>query len=263
MWRLLGVTSGGSKVISGQTHLVVHEDRLWEVWPDQTYYEGEPGPEKEYELEPASRRLAVIVPRGRFCYVVEPKGDELRMRLGGVFGTFPESIDDEHGSLYRYVRETDADLVERHNRPPPRVARHTASHPVLGDLVYDDNLHWWTAEVSFGGARIRCSLEVPGEMSRDDAFERAASLLRRLDCDALKAYAASQLLDLHNDTWLGDDEDEIDAASFAARMTPDALTVSPDGSVSAWFDDGDLFWGHSIHVRLGADLHPHDAGIEG
>ena len=38
------------------------------------------------------------------------------------------------------------------------------------------------------------------------------------------------------------------------RMELDAIQISADGHFEFWFNDGEMFWGHSIHVnRLSGD----------
>jgi hypothetical protein len=43
-------------------------------------------------------------------------------------------------------------------------------------------------------------------------------------------------------------------------MTLEAITVYPEGSFDFWYNDSDLFWGHSI--QIGGDL-TEDADIPG
>lgn len=50
VWRLESLRSRAGDITTGQTHLVVQDEQLWEVWPDQTYYEGDSGPERSYEM---------------------------------------------------------------------------------------------------------------------------------------------------------------------------------------------------------------------
>lgn len=264
VWRLLGVSNGGRPVHTGKTHVVVRDEELWEVWPDSKYFEGEPGPECAYQLtEGDPARLEVRVPNGKFCYLVARDGDRLRMRLGGVFGHFPKSIDDESGSLSEYERVT-GEEAQGLRQPPPRIRRRTESHARLGELVYDDNLRWWTTSARLGGEPIRFRVTVAPGTETTAAFDAAASILDRLDHESLRAHAASRLLDLHNDSWRDDDDGPpIDAATFAARLEPESVSVDADGSVTVWFGDDNLFWGHIVHVDLDPKLRPVDAGIAG
>ena len=47
------------------------------------------------------------------------------------------------------------------------------------------------------------------------------------------------------------------------RMELDAVQISADGSFEFWFNDGDLFWGHSIHVTGSLESGPESAQMEG
>lgn len=265
VWRLLGITSRGSKVHSQQTHLVVLEHLLWEVWPNSKYYEGEPGPEHEYRFQEGEPgRLQVVVPNGRYCYLATREGERLLMRLGGVFGRFPKSIDDDYGNLYTFEREKE-EAAAALRQPPARIGRRTTQHAALGAFVYDDNLHWWEGRVEFGGQAITLNASAAPESSPEATVESAARIFHRLNCEALRAYASSKLLELYNDTWreAGEGGPPVDAATFGERLTPESIVLESDGEVSVWFLDDDMFGGHSVRVSLDADLQPTDARIEG
>ena len=47
------------------------------------------------------------------------------------------------------------------------------------------------------------------------------------------------------------------------RMELDAVQISADGRFEFWFNDGDLFWGHAIHVTGALDQGPESAQMEG
>ncbi|MDA1475176.1 DUF2262 domain-containing protein [Bacillus changyiensis] len=67
----------------------------------------------------------------------------------------------------------------------------------------------------------------------------------------IRAYAAEELVELAND-WLQDnDETEIDEITkelFIELMEFSSISVYSDGDFEVFFDDGDMFWGHSIIV---------------
>ena len=48
-----------------------------------------------------------------------------------------------------------------------------------------------------------------------------------------------------------------------SRMELDAVQIYEDGAFDFWFNDGDLFWGHSIHVTGSLESGPEDAQMEG
>lgn len=80
---------------------------------------------------------------------------------------------------------------------------------------------------------------------------------------AARAYAASQLLPLKNESWLGDGDRPVTEGQFRARMVLDGIHVHGDRSVTWYFRDGDLFAGHWIVVSMDAASEFTDAEIAG
>ncbi|SCA86176.1 hypothetical protein BGLY_2353 [Bacillus glycinifermentans] len=67
----------------------------------------------------------------------------------------------------------------------------------------------------------------------------------------IRAYAAEELVELANE-WLQDNDEaefeEITKKMFMELMELSSISVYPDGDFEVFFDDGDMFWGHSIIV---------------
>lgn len=77
-----------------------------------------------------------------------------------------------------------------------------------------------------------------------------------------KEYTAHKLLKLKNDLWLKEDEKEVTKKDFKDRMKFTSLYVFSE-SANFYFDDGDLFWGHTIEVTINQNLEFIDANIVG
>ena len=77
-----------------------------------------------------------------------------------------------------------------------------------------------------------------------------------------KDYITKKLLKLKNDLWLEEDEKEVAKKEFKARMKFTSLYVFSE-SANFYFDDGDLFWGHTIEVTVNQNLEFTDANIVG
>ena len=77
-----------------------------------------------------------------------------------------------------------------------------------------------------------------------------------------KDYTVNKLLKLKNDLWLEEDEKEVTKKEFKARMKFISLYVFSE-SANFYFDDGDLFWGHTIEVNVNQNLEFTDANIVG
>lgn len=267
VWRLESLTSDGQVVHTGQTHLVVDADRLFEVWPSNVYYDDRPGPEREYALAWVGEegRLEVLAPsadqRSEWM-TIRFFGDELHARIGPTPGRPAASFDDEDGLLAVYRREPDLEAAARLREPPPRRARVRRHHPVLGELTYDAKLMWWRGTARWGGVEdVRVSVS-GDEQLEDEAFDRAAARLAATDDAALRAYAFEALGALYDETWR-QDRPSLDAAGFAARMSPSSFGVELDGTVTVYYDDGDLFFGHAICVAVDAEDRPFDAELAG
>ena len=77
-----------------------------------------------------------------------------------------------------------------------------------------------------------------------------------------KEYTAHKLLKLKNDLWLEEDEKEVTKKDFKDRMKFTSLYIFSE-SANFYFDDGDLFWGHTIEVTVNKNLEFIDANIVG
>ena len=78
---------------------------------------------------------------------------------------------------------------------------------------------------------------------------------------AAHQFAAAKLLDTHNEGW--NEGKPISAQTFIQRMTLESVSIDPEGKVELYYNDGDLFWGHSIVVSLAKDREFKDAYTAG
>jgi hypothetical protein len=67
----------------------------------------------------------------------------------------------------------------------------------------------------------------------------------------LRRYAAKKLVGLYNKHWLDDEIGPLDEEGFAARLTDPYIQVYNEiGMILVYFDDGGMFGGHNICIRL-------------
>ena len=115
--------------------------------------------------------------------------------------------------------------------------------------------------------RQRLPLTKPTETAKSSCRRRAVAVqlwdseeewnARIVEC------AVKSLLPLKNDVWLEEDEAELDADQFKERMSPNSITIYPDGAFEFWHDDGGMFLGHSIMISGSLAGGLDDAGIHG
>ncbi len=124
------------------------------------------------------------------------------------------------------------------------------SDPQFGLFSLDKRVNWFEGQVEWCGVPVRLTVSLDDENNPDLAFQTARELWKAMEAwrQKVNAYAVSKLLDLKNDNWLKDGEDEVTAERFIETMRLDSIAVYPDGIFAFWHDDGDLFLGHSIQI---------------
>lgn len=143
----------------------------------------------------------------------------------------------------------------------------TTNDQQFGTFTLDRRINWHEAQTFWGRESVRLTLNSEG---MDEAFPRDSlahaktlwSEQQRWGRD-IRSYMVNKLLDLKNDSWLEEDEAELTAEEFLQRVALESIAVSSNGSFEFWYNDGDLFWGHSIMVHGSLEGGLDDAGIHG
>ena len=139
--------------------------------------------------------------------------------------------------------------------------------PELGTFTLNRLVNWFEAEVEWLGQPAR--LDIDREEDWDACVEQAKALMadQKGWDEKVRSFAAQELLDQAND-WAqdaaeGEEPEEITREQFMERLELDAVQISAGGRFEFWFNDGDLFWGHAIHVTGSLDQGPEMAQMEG
>lgn len=140
----------------------------------------------------------------------------------------------------------------------------------LGTFVLNRQVGWYEAELNWLDGTVRLDFD----NGTDEAMKAAQATARALLADAqswdtrIRTFAARQLTQLANQ-WAqdgaeeGEEPREITPEEFARRMELDAIQVDDQGGFTFWFEDGEMFWGHSIRVSGTLESGPDDAQMEG
>jgi len=139
---------------------------------------------------------------------------------------------------------------------------------VLGELTYDKQLKSFEGNLSWLGGRIHISLYVDkdnksGITKAKKAIKTMVLEQEKWDVD-LRSFAAKKLTKLACE-WAESDEEAalITEESFAKRISLSLIWVTSGGSFTAYLDDDDLFFGHSIAVNGSPKKGLLSADIEG
>ena len=136
----------------------------------------------------------------------------------------------------------------------------------LGTFTLNRRVGWFETEIRWMDTPV--SLTVDQEEDRADSLLTARTLLEgQREWDGrVREFAADQLLSLANDWTDGGEEEEMNPVTregFLERMELESIQVYENGRFEFWFADGDLFYGHSIHVSGSLNEGPAEAQMEG
>ena len=131
----------------------------------------------------------------------------------------------------------------------------------LGTFTLNRQVNWFETEIDWLGTSV--SLTFDKDEDRAGCVKNAKALLASAaEWDKrVREYAAEELTSLAND-W-AEDEEEITREGFMERMEPESIEVRADGAFEFWFADGEMFYGHSIHVTGNLTDGPRTAQMEG
>jgi len=135
----------------------------------------------------------------------------------------------------------------------------------FGDLTLDRSIQWFEGEADWNGKTIRINFDTDGNQDISACLEVAEKLWddQKLWKQKVADHAVKELLSLKNETWLDEGEALLTADEFKSRMKLQSITIRAGGGIDFWFDDGDLFWGHLIHVSGSLKEGLDQAGIAG
>ena len=128
---------------------------------------------------------------------------------------------------------------------------------LLGEMTFDESLGSFEGEVEISGQNIYFGISVD-DINDKETVDRLISEFKKFISEfdkwdkRIREFSAEKLTDNAND-WLRDsledDEEfvEITEEKFAERMVLNSIGFDENG-FEVFYDDDDMFWGHSILV---------------
>lgn len=135
----------------------------------------------------------------------------------------------------------------------------------FGVFTLDRSVDWYEAVVPWGPTDIRLTLSPAKGEDAKDCLTTAYAIwdFQSVWHERITNYVVTEFLSLKNDTWLDEDEAELNAEQFKSRLELSSITVETNGKFEFWFDDDGLFLGHSIRVAGSLSEGPTHTGLEG
>ena len=135
-------------------------------------------------------------------------------------------------------------------------------------LELNRDFDWFEGDILYADQEVELTIETT-ELSK---LEPILNHFRDITKDnfkawiaTLKTFAAEKLTDLAN-KWQKEEDDnapDITPESFAERMSITNINISDDERFCIYFDDDDMFWGHTITIYGNLNGELKDATIEG
>ncbi len=189
------------------------------------------------------------------------------MGLVTPYSIIEAEIDDESSTVTKLRRivnpkTRDVELEQLATQLQKPIVLHDAT---LGRLEYDRSHGSYEGRADWCGQIVEVSLSCANPEFSTAVLEAATQLFfdqaewhRRV-----QEYAVERLLPLKNDSWLGENDEELSADEFVSRMSLKAISLDETGDITFWHDDGELFWGHAIQISGSLSEGLTDADIPG
>ena len=127
---------------------------------------------------------------------------------------------------------------------------------VLGTLKLNRDFGLLDGEILWNGEEVSLALEI--DLDDEETWDTARSIAHKVMADreswdkSMREFAAKELTELANEWQADDDEkknaDPITEEVFAQRITLSELSLTYESDFTAYFDDDDMFWGHTVEV---------------
>ena len=127
---------------------------------------------------------------------------------------------------------------------------------VLGTLKLNRDFGLLDGKILWNEKEVSLALEI--DLEDEETWDTVRSIAHKVMADreswdkSMREFAAKELTGLANEWQADDDEkknaDPITEEGFAQRITLSELSLTYEGDFTAYFDDDDMFWGHTVEV---------------
>lgn len=168
--------------------------------------------------------------------------------------------------LRRRVHHSELDALREQYKKPVFL------NTPLGTFTLNRSFSWFEDYVNLNNCRTEIYLKT--DTDDGDTAEKALAVFSKI-CGNLDEFernvrfaTADELLETAND-WAeqscetGEEPEKITRESFAERIGIDSISIDPDGEITIFYDDDDMFWGHSIVATADASGNVSDAILMG
>jgi len=134
---------------------------------------------------------------------------------------------------------------------------------IFSELQFDSDTKNYDGQIKFNN-RDFVDLTISIEMfDKDKVFKLAENVFKKIEEleETYKESIAEDLLTIHNETW--NEESITSKSEFINRIKLEGILFFCDGNAELYYNDGDLFWGHTIVVRINENGQYQDSQVYG
>jgi len=142
---------------------------------------------------------------------------------------------------------------------------YSLSHPVLGQLNWDDKYQWWESKIYIGKVQVELLLRKSSDQV-EGLTNQFALLVARLNEPNFERGLRLKIAESLRNDYIEHIKiirtQPLDIESFASKMRLEHIAFS-DGQFSLSYDDGGLFAGHILVGHFDSSGNLKDADIAG
>ena len=150
---------------------------------------------------------------------------------------------EELSEAFRKATDTVLDEIKKEDMPK------TVTIKNFGKFIYEKKTNAYKL--------VKEEIEYYFSVENKEELKKVKNIFSNIELihfiEKAKDYTVNKLLKLKNDLWLEEDEKEVTKKDFKDRMKFTSLYVFSE-SANFYFDNGDLFWGHTIEVTINQNL---------
>jgi hypothetical protein len=122
--------------------------------------------------------------------------------------------------------------------------------PSAGKLTYNPRYEWYEGSFTVNDQPVTLTLAYVAPPQLEPQLAWAERQLRARFWEPMLMAMTDQLLALKNDAWLDEDEPALTKEGFWQRITLSGIAFYTDNSAAIYYDDDDLFLGHTIEISV-------------
>ncbi|MCK6207676.1 DUF2262 domain-containing protein [Bacillus infantis] len=129
-------------------------------------------------------------------------------------------------------------------------------------LNFDSERKEYTGKIDLNNKFIDITVTIE-EFNEDDVFRKVENTFDKIiqHEEMIKEGISEELLNLHNDTW--NEGKIISTSEFISRIQLEGILFFCEGNAELYYNDGDLFWGHTIAANISEEGQFESAHIYG